>query len=289
VSRRTAALAAVGALAVAGVLAWLVLRAPATPQMGLTQPPIQARTSFSPLDPQLGDPVTATVDVFLDTTEIDPASVRLAVRVPPYRVVGSTRTRHDTGASTVLRFQRRLECLEEPCVSLHALKTFAFPDLVIRYRDAGAPMTAVVGWPRLTVHSRLDAARRASPQVRLPQPRSAVPSFRVDPHRAGVALLVAAALLGAAGVALLLWLVAAPLLARRGRVGPVERILRELQGANGDSGRKRSALEQLARELAPLDGELAQESRVLAWAPDDPPPDAVDEVARRARALESRS
>jgi hypothetical protein len=285
VTRRTVALAALAALVVTGLLAWVLLRAPAPPQAGLTQPPIEARTSFAPLDPQLGDPVTATVDVFLDTTEIDPDSVRLDVRVPPYTVVGATRTRHDTGAVTVLHLQRRLECLAEPCVPLRALKTFTFPDLVLRYRDAGAPMTAVVGWPRLTVHSRLDAARRAAPQLRVGAAHSAAPSFRVEPHRAGVTLLVLAALLGSAGILLLLWLAAAPLLVRRRRVGPVERILRELQGANGDSGRRRSALEQLARELAPLNGELSQESRVLAWAPHDPPHDAVDELARRARAV----
>jgi hypothetical protein len=287
VTRRTAALVALAALVAGGVLAWVFLRAPAAPQMGLAQPPIEARTAFAPLDPQLGDPVTAEVDVFLDRSEIDPASVRLDVRVPPYRVVGATRSRRDTGSTTVLHLERRLECLTEPCVSLKALKTFAFPDLVIHYRDAGQPMTSVVSWPPLAVHSRLDAARRSSPQLRLVQTRSAPPSFRVDPHRVGVALLVVAAVLGAAGIALLVWLVAAPLLARRRQVGPLERILRELQTANGDSGRKRSALEQLARELAPLDGALSQESRVLAWAPHDPPPDAVDELARRARALEA--
>jgi hypothetical protein len=287
VTRRTAALVALGALVVAGVLAWVFLRAPGSPEAGLAQPPIEARTSFVPLDPQLGDPVTASVDVFLERSEIDPASVRLAVRVPPYVVVGATKTRHDTGGTTVLHFERRLECLDEPCVSLTALKTFTFPNLVIHYTDAGAATTAEVGWPRLAVHSRLDAARRSAPQLRLFQTRSAAPSFRVDPHRAGVALLAVAAVLGTAGIALLLWLVAAPLLARRRRVGSVERILRELQTANGDSGRKRSALEQLARELAPLDGALSQESRVLAWAPQDPPPDAVDELARRARALEA--
>jgi hypothetical protein len=288
VSRRTAAVVALGALVVAGVLAWVFLRAPTPPQAGLAQPPIEARTSFAPLDPQLGDPVTAAVDVFLDRSEIDPASVRLDVRVPPYTVAGATQTRHDTGATTVLHFERRLECLDEPCVSLRALKTFTFPNLVIHYTDAGAATTAVVGWPGLTVHSRLDAARRSAPQLRLDQTHSAAPSFRVAPHQAGVALLVLAALLGTAGVALLLWLAVAPLVARRRRVGPVERILRELQTANGDSGRKRSALEQLARELAPLDGELSQESRILAWAPHDPPPDAVDELARRARALVAR-
>jgi FMN phosphatase YigB (HAD superfamily) len=67
----------------------------------------------------------------------------------------------------------------------------------------------------------------------------------------------------------------------------VERILLELEagGTNGDSGRRRSALEQLARELGPVDPELSSESRVLAWAPTDPPPDAIEELARRARQL----
>ena len=82
-------------------------------------------------------------------------------------------------------------------------------------------------------------------------------------------------------------LVVAPLRARRRGPTPLERILLELEasGSNGDSGRRRVALEQLARELGALDPELSRESRVLAWAPSDPPPDAIDELARRARAV----
>ena len=52
---------------------------------------------------------------------------------------------------------------------------------------------------------------------------------------------------------------------RRRAPTPLDRALGELATANGDSGRRRRALEQLAREIEPIDPGLSAESRVLAW------------------------
>jgi hypothetical protein len=67
----------------------------------------------------------------------------------------------------------------------------------------------------------------------------------------------------------------------------LERILDELTSSlmNGDSGRRRRTLEQLARELEPLDEPLSFESHVLAWAPHDPEPAAIADLAQRVRTV----
>jgi hypothetical protein len=283
----------VGAVALvalaAGAFAWSRLPATGHPGGVLTQPPLAVRVSFAPLDGGFGDPVTAVVDVFVDATLVEPASVRILPRFAPYATVARTRVVSAAGPATRIRFTRRLSCLAVDCVPRHALRVFTFPDLTVRYRQIGIATTARVAWPRLSVHSRLSDALRRTPTLRLGDLHSAPPSFRVAPGRAATALSAAAVVLGATGAGLLLALTLMPLLAAlRRRPGALERILLELQRTNGDMGRRRSALEQLARELAPLDGELSQESRVLAWAPGEPQPAAIDELARRARALVER-
>jgi hypothetical protein len=62
-------------------------------------------------------------------------------------------------------------------------------------------------------------------------------------------------------------------------------VLSELtaSSSNGDSGRRRRALEMLARELEPLDQSLSAESRVLAWGPEEPRPQAISDLTARVR------
>jgi hypothetical protein len=285
--RVVVAIAALVLILAGAVTGWLLLRSPASPRASLLQGPIDMRTAFSPAEPQFGDPVTALVDVFVDGRTIDPTSVRLDLRVPPYVAVGHERSERTVGHVSVLRFATRIECVEIGCVPRGSIRDFAFPLLTIHYRERGVAQTAQIAWPQLHVHSRLSAALRTHPALRLTGLHSAPPSFRVSPRPAGIALLAVAALLGLAGAGLLLALAVAPLRARRRGPGPLERILLELQasGANGNTGRRRGALEQLALELATLDGALSQESRTLAWAPTEPPPDAIEELARRAREL----
>jgi hypothetical protein len=280
-------LAALILLVAGGVGGWLLFRGPAAADLQLANPPIDLRASLSPAEPQFADTVTAYVDVFVDTAVIDPATIRLDLGLAPYRRIGGSRTLRRAGRIAALHVEARLECLQAGCIPPKSLYTFTFRPLTVRYRAGGAAQKAQIGWPRLTVHSRLTEALRAHPALRVGAIHAAPPSFRVAPRRAGVALLVAAALLGLAGLAILVALAGRPLLARRRGPGALELILEEVRASssNGDSARRRGALEQLARELAPLDGELSRESRVLAWAPSDPPPAAVEDLARRAREL----
>jgi hypothetical protein len=123
------------------------------------------------------------------------------------------------------------------------------------------------------------------PLLHVPPPHASA-GYRFPPRPTGFALLALAAVLALGGSALLL-LVALGRLepARRHTRAPLERVLGELAAAssNGDSGRRRRALEQLARELEPLDPGLSAESRVLAWGPEDPRAEAVADLAGRAR------
>ena len=72
---------------------------------------------------------------------------------------------------------------------------------------------------------------------------------------------------------------------RRREVPPLERALAELATASADDdpGRRRRALESLAHELERLDAPLSAESRLLAWSPRDPQPEAISELSLRVR------
>ena len=104
-------------------------------------------------------------------------------------------------------------------------------------------------------------------------------------------LLVVALACALGGLALLARAIlpSSPFTGRR-RGTPLERILDELTSgrANGDIGRRRRTLEQLARELEPLDEPLSFESRVLAWAPQEPEPEAISDLAKRVRTAVGR-
>ena len=148
----------------------------------------------------------------------------------------------------------------------------------------------MAGWPALRVHARVQAADLLQPMLRVGPPQ-AQPSYRLPPGVTGWALL-AVALAGALGGLTLLARAVLPSLAfaRRRPGTPLERILRELSNgsANGDAGRRRGALEQLARELEPLDEPLSFESRVLAWAPQEPEPETISDLVRRAHTVVDR-
>jgi hypothetical protein len=121
--------------------------------------------------------------------------------------------------------------------------------------------------------------------LRVPAPVAAAAEYRVSPTATGYVLLVVAGLLAASGVFLLLRVGLRRVAPARRAVPPLERVLAELaaSSANGDSGRRRRALEELARELEPLDAPLSAESRVLAWGPDEPQADTVSDLASRVR------
>ena len=277
---------ALGALAVAAALTALfavaALHRPAQSAVHLSGRPVAVLRTLSPGEPQFGDSVVATIQVFVDARRVDPRSVFVDASFTPFAVTSTTRSVRRAGGVTVVRLVDRLDCLDAACLPKSAAATFRFARLRIAYRGG----TLVAAWPALRVHARLAAADLEHSVLRVGVPQ-AHPSYRFSPGLTGW-LLLAAALLGALGGLALVGWAALPLLAvarGRRRGSPLERLLGELTTANGDIGRRRRTLEQLARELEPLDESLSFESRVLAWSPQEPEPAAISDLAQRVRAV----
>ena len=280
-----AGLALLAALAAGFVVALLHRPAGTTVRPGPR--PVSVRASLSPREPQFGDAVTASADVVVDPHRLDPRSVAVATGFAPFRVVSTTRTLESAGGLSVIHVQWRLRCLEVACVPPGGSKTFRFAPLRLSY----GRRRLTSSWPALRVGSRVAAADLRRPVLDVPQPKPVLSDYRLPPRATGWTLLALAALLALGGAALLLRAAlhgAGP--ARRREAPPFETILHELAAAssNGDTGRRRRALEELARELEPLDAPLSAESRVLAWAPPDPGADAIAELASRVRGVVER-
>jgi hypothetical protein len=275
-----AAAAAVVIVATLAALALLLgrdaVRPPPPPPEGL-----QVRTDLEPTQPLFGDRVVAVVEVLVDTTRVDPRTIRLDERFAPYRSEGQTRTLRSFGDVAILRVEDTLHCLDGPCIpGRTAPLVLHFP----RVQATASGLSADASWPALGVRSRLVGRDLQEPFLRIGAPRPAAVHYRVAPRRTGTALLALAALAGLAGLLLLGRLAVAPLLdARRRRVTRLERILGELGSAsqNGSAARRRAALEELAHELEHVDGDLSRRSRALAWSPDDPERDEIAELTRR--------
>jgi hypothetical protein len=282
-ARRALALAAL--LLAAGLAAFFAvaaLRGPSQNAVRLSGRPVAVVRTLSAAEPQFGDSVVATIDVFVDARRVDPRSVTVDARFTPFAVTSSTRSVRRAGGVSIVRVVDRLDCLDAPCLPKSASATFRFPRLRIAYRGG----VLVAAWPALRVHARLEAADLGHAVLRVGPPQ-AHQSYRLPPGVTGW-LLLAAGLVGALGGFTLIARATLPLLAvarGRRRGTPLERILGELTSANGDIGRRRRTLEQLARELEPLDESLSFESRVLAWSPQEPEPAAISDLAQRVRSV----
>lgn len=282
-ARRALALAAL--LLAAGLAAFFAvaaLRGPSQSAVRLSGRPVAVVRTLSAAEPQFGDSVVATIDVFVDARRVDPRSVTVDARFTPFAVTSSTRSVRRAGGVSIVRVVDRLDCLDAPCLPKSAAATFRFPRLRIAYRGG----VLVAAWPALRVHARLEAADLAHAVLRVGPPQ-AHQSYRLPPGVTGW-LLLAAGLVGALGGFTLIARATLPLLAvarGRRRGTPLERILGELTSANGDIGRRRRTLEQLARELEPLDESLSFESRVLAWSPQEPEPAAISDLAQRVQSV----
>jgi hypothetical protein len=266
-------------------LALALRNGPGEVRVQLVDRPVSVHRALTPQDPQFGDTVMATIDVFVDPHRVDPQSVRVAAGFAPYGVASSRRTVRSVRGVWVTHLEDRLRCLDVACAPAGNRKSFRFAPLRVSYREASRRATLVAAWPAVRVHSRVATADLRHPVLRVPRPRPGASDYRLPPRATGFALLAVAALLALGGGALLLR--ATPRRAQPARRGtkPLERILSELAAvsSNGDTGRRRRALEELARELEPLDEPLSIESRVLAWAPRDPQPEAISELTRRVR------
>ncbi len=272
-------------VALAAGFAVALLHRPSGGHIDLGGRPVSIHQELTPRDPRFGDTVVATIDVLADPTRVDPGGVQVRALYGPYAVASTSRSVRRTGGVSVTHVESRLRCLDLRCVPSGSAKAFQFEPVRVSYRQDSSNRTVTSDWPALRVHSRVTRTDLARPVLHVPGPVAAPARYRLPPGVAGYGLLVLAGLLAAGGAALLLRVGLRRIAPARRRVSPLERVLAELAAScsNGDSGRRRRALEDLARELEPLDEPLSVESRVLAWSPLEPQPEAVSDLTSRVR------
>jgi hypothetical protein len=226
-----------------------------------------------------GDPVAATVDVLVDTRQIDLGSVTVQPIFDPYQQVGRPRvTRSQHGPLGQIRFEYRLVCLEEGCDAAGAQGVNDFRSARVRYRFKDRPGNAfeAFDWPLLQVASRVADADVEEIAWRADDNALPAVSYRVSPLPVALVLLLVACA-GAAGAVLLArrlwWPQRAADSALTGDVvvrSPLEQAFAAAlhASADADAPERRRALERVARELGALGkDDLAREARALAWSP----------------------
>jgi len=277
------ALTLLGALAIG--LGFSLWHRPAAGRIDLAGKPLVVRQGLEPRDPQFGDTVVATIDVLADRSRVDAESIKLGMGFRAHTVVSTTRSVRTIGGVSVIHVETRLRCLDQPCVPAGKDLKFEFDPARVAYRDGSRTRMIVSRWPALRIHSRLTKADLARPALRVPPPIVESVRYRLPPPATAYALLVLGGLLAAAGFGVLLAVGLRGAAPKRRRVAPLERVLSEVAAScsNGDSGRRRRALEELARQLEPLDAPLSEESRVLAWGPAEPHGEAISDLASRVR------
>jgi hypothetical protein len=267
---------------------------------------VSVSRSLEPKAAFFGEPVTARVEVVVDTRRLDPARVRVVPKTFPYRPYTELSvSRRDTGRYARLTFEVGLRCLYYPCLPVRAdIPGVAYRDQrVTRFRawhvyyddpQAKNPRhLARVWWPSLEAVSNLDLTDvrvtfQQSPGRISPAQLPAV-TYRLSPPQAATLLLLVAALL----------LLYPALLIRRWRAArrppppppapplpPLERALLLVEWARVrvDGEDRRKALEELAFRLdeAGREGQAAS-ARRLAWSAGSPSPEAADALVEEVR------
>ena len=304
--------AAVAVAAVVGALA-VALVASNRDEAAFPQPQfedgsgIEARAAFSPRIVLFGDTVRAHVDVMVDTTRVDPDSVRIASDFSPWRIVGNPeRARRAAGETAHVRSTFVLRCLTSNCVLSGQSARLEFPPARITFTGAGdepADRSSIdASWPVLLVYSRFATANLAADDepsawqadlVSLP-----AASYRLSPGTLMTVLISGAVLafFAAAGLAYVAWPRRAPPAPEpepepepEPVLSPLEQallLLEESVRVNGAADQRR-ALELVAEELELAewgDPTLARAARALAWSEDIPPVHETTGLAARVRA-----
>jgi hypothetical protein len=285
--------AAVLAGAVAGVVV-LATRDSGDAGRNLPRAGILVQAGIEPRVHAFGDPTAAEVVLLVDPTQVVVNSVRIEADFDPYEVAGAVHTERAESSSVArLRFRYPLTCLTEACAPGEATPMVDLDPgrVVFRVRSRATPTIREFDWPPITLVSRVGPEALAQGRWRADAATVPEPDYRVAPGGFAAGLLSASVALVVAVVGL-----AAYRLARRRAVRaeevvdsrpPLERAveLALLVSRNGDPAARRTALERVARELIEVGrNDLATRMRTLAWSPEPPSADAVEEVVRAAEA-----
>jgi hypothetical protein len=267
-------------------------------------PAIEARATLTPRVMEFGDTLRASVDVTLDPSRVDPASVRVRTVFSPWRQVESPEVVRRSGETISFRTTYVLRCLTNACLSTGDVASvfLRFTEATVTYapRADGAAtrarQTIRAAWPGFLVRARFtqQAAQAGGPTPWLAD-LEALPAatYSMAPGPLLALLLAATTVLAVAGGVLAY--LARPRRARRAQAPtePPWRVLTPLQHAlalledparvNG-TGDQRRALELVASALAERgDRKLARTARALAWSAPVPGVQETGGVAARAR------
>lgn len=273
---------------------------------------IDAQATLAPRVVLFGDTVRAQIDVVLDTSRIDPGSVRVAADPAPFELVDrSDTTREASGDMVELRTTLVLRCATANCVPGGQSARYEFTPARISFAAAAgqvvdeSPITARM--PSIRVYSRFAALSSSTDRGDAPWQADLlslpVVSYRVDPSVLVALLLAAAALIASAGLTLayVAWPRRVPTAAPEPKpvlapvpvLSPLEQALALLETSIHDDGvpAQRRALELVAEELEHAvwgDQVLARAARALAWSEELPDLDETSRLAARVRTALSR-
>jgi hypothetical protein len=266
--------------------------------------PLASTVSMDPSVVQFGDPLTARIDIAVDTKNVDPDRVRIATDFRPFDRLSQHRTRRDAGRITYIRETYRLRCLSADCVqalpSVASAAGGAKPSgrratqvrparIYVQGRSSVQP--TLLQWPTIESVTRVNQSE-AQLQTFFYHADLKPPALSYALPTGGLLwlLLLVFLALFAVPVTLVVGRIRAYRRARGPAPGeelpPLERALRLLEWANRQPAgeNRRRALELVALEL--LRGgrhDLGDEARELAWSPPPPPPEEAGKLGTRVR------
>jgi hypothetical protein len=279
-----------------------------TPTPPADQEPVAGRGVLLPQIVLFGDTIRARVDVILDRTRADPASLRIATAFAPWEIVGEpTRSQRSSGATTYVATTYTLRCHAPSCVPSGQSAPLEFSAARVSYAQPDRPDargSIQVSWPVLTVYSRFATAgfeggRPGGAPTGTPW-RAETFSMPAVTHRVspGVLVVVAGGLgllfaLAGVGLVYLAWPRREPALPPEPEPEPVplltplEQALLLLEDAAREDGAedRRRSLELVAEVLEEHDDarDLALSAKVLAWSERDPAVEDTSGLASRVR------
>jgi hypothetical protein len=262
--------------------------------------PLKVYASIGPPVHLFGDSITAKVAVVADRKWVAPGNLRVAVHFAPYQPVRPpTEVRAESGRLLQVTWTWTLRCLTVECVPVsgssdisHIFKfgpahvEYVSPHGNVQYAlDARFQRVAVLSQLSPSVVSALEShtINWEAPLTPVPAPR-----YRLSPSLVFWLAVALAVVLAAAGLALVArWALqfrpaAAETPALRGST--LERALTLFfwARAHDDETLQRKALERVADEL-PFDvHDLSETARALAWSPEAPDEEDVQEISERA-------
>lgn len=282
-----------GLAALVGLVVGLVLLAGSGDDSLRPPSAIDVTTDITPDAHVFGQQIVATVEALVDTSAIDPGSVRVRTDFSPYEIVGDRIVeRRVSGGVALVTFRFPLQCLEEGCDTSGArgVAEFETGRIVYRFQESPNDAFGALDWPAFEVASRVseedvDLIRWRAAETSLPEV-----TYRNDPTTLAALLLAVAAALTAGAVLLArrLWWRPDETAALEPAGPTVTRLDRALALArdaslDGDVPLGRRALERVARELGAVNRpELAAEARALAWSQAGSTEAEVESLARRA-------